>query len=228
MWIRCRGPRAQNVGLLAQKGQALGPGHRLVPTPGLDADQQGDHGRLGAIEDRARRRRLDRSEGAGRRGMLLPIQAHHRLTLEDRVDLGLAALVLVVLRDFPAGRDLDQVEAEGRRAERLARQHPGGVPRPLHPLELVAVLDRVAVSHLQIDPSLYLRILIDLDLPFVERHGAEPHPLINSFKEMPTKALLAILRLAARRSAASRGLLCWPVTYGKSIVVGDNDVGTCW
>ena len=91
--------------------------------------------------------RLDRGEGAGRRRMVLAVDPQHRLALEDHVELDLAALGLVVLGDLPAGADLDQVEAEGRGAERLARQPPGRVARALHRLELVAVLDRVAVGH---------------------------------------------------------------------------------
>ena len=62
------------------------------------------------------------------------------------VELDLAAAGLVVLGDLAAGRDLDQVEAEGRGAERLARQPPGRLARALHRLELVAVLDRVAAA----------------------------------------------------------------------------------
>src|SRR5262249_20152892 len=67
-----------------------------------------------------------------------------RLTLEDRVELDLAAAGLVVLGDLPAGPDLDQVEAERGGAERLARELPGRVAGALHRLELVAVLDCVS------------------------------------------------------------------------------------
>src|SRR3977135_2693207 len=104
--------------------------------------------RLGAVEDRALSLWLQRDEGAGRGRVILALKPHRRIALDDDVALDLAAPGLVVLGHLPSWRDLDQVEAEGRGAERFARQLPGAVPRALHRLELVAMLDRVAVAHL--------------------------------------------------------------------------------
>src|ERR1044072_8577802 len=127
--------------------QRSAPGHWLVAAGRVDAYQQSGDGGIGAVEDGPARRRLDRGEGAGRRRVLLATDPQRRLTFEDYVNLVLTALGLVVLGDLSPRRDLDQVEAEGRLAQGLARQAPGRVSRPLHDLELVAVPDRVAVRH---------------------------------------------------------------------------------
>ena len=138
----CRRPRC------AGKTPDSAPGHRLVATLGLNPDQQRGHGRVGAVEDRAARRWVDRGEGAGRGRVVLAVEPQHRLSLEDRVELDLAALRSRRARaSAPPGRDLDQVEAEGRGAERLAGELPGAVAGALHRLELVAMLDRVVICH---------------------------------------------------------------------------------
>src|SRR5436190_21533533 len=123
----------------------------------MDADQESRDRCVGAVEDRAADRRLDRGKGSGGRGMVLAVDPQGRLAFEHDVELDLSTLALVVLGDLPARADLDQVEAEVGGTQRRARQPPGRVPRTLHRLELVAVLERVAVSHPRLPPCSGLR-----------------------------------------------------------------------
>src|SRR5262249_3020794 len=66
-------------------------------------------------------------------------------------DLLLVVAGVIVGGDLPAGLDVDDVEAEGLGAERLAGESPGGSSASLHLLELVDALDRVALGHFPSD-----------------------------------------------------------------------------
>src|SRR5207342_705716 len=84
---------------------------------------------------------------ARRRIVLLAVSDDRALAVEDDEELLLVVARVVMRGDLSARLDVDDVEAECLGAKRLAGEAPGRSPAPLHLLELVDVLDRVALGH---------------------------------------------------------------------------------
>src|SRR5581483_12124051 len=85
--------------------------------------------------------RRDTDECACGRRMLLALDDHHRVALENDEDLLLIAVDLVVLRNRVALLDLDDVQAERPDAEPAPDERPPAVR-----FELGQVLDREPVA----------------------------------------------------------------------------------